>query len=91
MFWQQALKLKALFYIDRVSTDANVADGPSRGREREAKQAGWKRVNARLPKVLFKGLGRTMRSGSSKTVHKNSDKSSACQRQYRRSGRSKQF
>ena len=57
VFWEQALELRALFYIDRVSTDANVADGPSRDRWREAEFAGWERVQASFPNVVEKGLG----------------------------------
>jgi hypothetical protein len=57
VFWEQALELRALFYIDRVSTDANVADGPSRGRRRETEIAGWESVEASFPPVVEKGLG----------------------------------
>jgi hypothetical protein len=57
VFWEQALELRALFYIDRVSTDANVADGPSRGRRRETDIAGWESVEASFPLVVEKGLG----------------------------------
>ena len=58
LFWQQALELDALFYIDRVSTDANISDGPSRGRDREAKQGGWKFRKAEVPSTVKEGLGK---------------------------------
>ncbi len=57
MFWEQALDLRALFYTDRASTDANVADGPSRNRWREANLAGWEIVEASFPQVVKEGLG----------------------------------
>ena len=52
-----ALELKAVFYIDRVATDANIADGPSRDRKRECEQAGWLPRKAVMPEVILKGLG----------------------------------
>ena len=58
VFWQQALSLDALFYIDRVSTDANISDGPSRGRDREAREGKWIYREARVPKVINEGLGK---------------------------------
>jgi len=44
VFWDLALELKCLIYIDRVPTDANVADGPSRLNFHDADQAGWVRT-----------------------------------------------
>ena len=58
VFWQQALDMDALFYIDRVSTDANISDGPSRGRDREAKEGRWRYREAEVPKVVKEGLGK---------------------------------
>ena len=58
VFWDQALHLNALFYIDRVSTDANISDGPSRGRDREAIQGGWELRQAEVPSVIDQGLGK---------------------------------
>ena len=58
VFWQQALALDALFYIDRVSTDANISDGPLRGRSREALQGNWKFREAGIPSVVREGLGK---------------------------------
>ena len=57
VFWNQALELGALFYVDRVATDANISDGPSRGRSEEAVACGWERVKALIPEVVFEGLG----------------------------------
>ena len=34
MFWEEAAKLEALIYIDRVPTDSNPADLPSRKNQR---------------------------------------------------------
>ena len=58
VFWQQALDMDALIYIDRVSTDANISDGPSRGRDREVKEGGWKHREAEVPTVVKEGLGK---------------------------------
>ena len=58
VFWQQALKMDALFYIDRVSTDANISDGPSRGRDREAKEGKWQYRESEVPAVIREGLGK---------------------------------
>ncbi len=51
---QQALEMKALYYIDRIST--NLADGPSRGRGTKEVLADWVKLATRFPEVL-KGLG----------------------------------
>ena len=61
VFWDQALKLKALFYIDRVATDANPGDGPSRDRTREAVACGWEEVQALIPEVVKEGLGKFLK------------------------------
>ena len=58
VFWDQALKLRALFYIDRVATDANPGDGPSRGRDREARACRWKWIRSYFPEVVIEGLGK---------------------------------
>ncbi|CAE8610890.1 unnamed protein product, partial [Polarella glacialis] len=54
VFWQQALDLRSLYYIDRVPTDANISDGPSRNRFREAEQAQWVRIHAEKKGVYCK-------------------------------------
>ena len=57
VFWSQMLELDCLIYVDRVPTDANLADGPSRGRDAEAIQGNWEWVEPVVPKCLRKGLG----------------------------------
>ena len=42
VFWELALELKVRVFIDRISTDANPADWPSRGDLERGKKAGWK-------------------------------------------------
>ena len=44
VFWQLALQLKCSVYIDRVPTDANPADHPSRDRMEIGERLGWKTV-----------------------------------------------
>jgi len=43
-FWASALRHNLTIYVDRVSTDANPADGPSRGDFAAADELGWVRV-----------------------------------------------
>ena len=43
-FWASALRHTLTIYVDRVSTDANPADGPSRGDFAAADELGWVRV-----------------------------------------------
>ena len=65
VFWRLADKLKVSIYVDRVSTDANIADGPSRDYEefwRIVDEQGWCRLDTWVPDYLhpdtaFKGLG----------------------------------
>ena len=61
VFWEQALKLKASIYIDRVATDANPGDGPSRDRVREALECRWQEWSVQFPDVVLKGLGEFLR------------------------------
>ena len=58
VFWDQLLDLRCLMYVDRVSTDANIADGPSRGRRREVEQGGWIERPGRIPESVLGGLGK---------------------------------
>lgn len=51
-FWNLITELKVRVFIDRVSTDANPADWPSRGDLSRGRQAGWKTVQAVWPKIL---------------------------------------
>ena len=41
LFWAVVEDIDALVYIDRVSTDANISDAPSRGKMAIAKRCGW--------------------------------------------------
>ena len=41
LFWELALKLKVRIFIDRVSTDANPADWPSRDQLWKGEAVGW--------------------------------------------------
>ena len=49
VFWQLALEIRALAYLDRVSTDANPADPPSRNKMDIGTKLGWKTVRAVFP------------------------------------------
>ena len=51
VFWKLALELKVNTYIDRVSTDANPADPPSRDRMNIGSRLGWKTVSAKFPNL----------------------------------------
>ena len=62
VFWEQALRLKASFYIDRVATDANPGDGPSRARTREALDCKWQWKSVHFPEVVLKGLGEFLKT-----------------------------
>ena len=57
VFWDQLVDLDCLMYVDRVSTDGNIADGPSRGRSREAEAGGWEHREAVIPGAVSGGLG----------------------------------
>lgn len=52
LFWDLALELKARIFIDRVSTDANPADWPSRNKLWIGEAAGWSTVKALWPQEL---------------------------------------
>ena len=54
-FWQLAQALNAAIYIDRVPTDANCSDGPSRDKVYIGKHLGWLEVQARWPSEVHKG------------------------------------
>ena len=51
VFWKLALELKVNTYIDRVSTDANPADPPSRDQMNVGSRLGWKTVSAKFPNL----------------------------------------
>ena len=67
VFWDQCESLKIECYIDRVSTDANIADGPSRDYQTFwdlADRLGWHRIHSSIPECLHRhrssrGLGVT--------------------------------
>ena len=61
VFWRCALALRANFYIDRISTDANPADHPSRDRMDVGKKLGWIEVEPKFPS-LQRGLSETFGS-----------------------------
>ena len=54
-FWELAQVLNAAIYIDRVPTDANCSDGPSRDKVYIGKQLGWLEAQARWPSEVHKG------------------------------------
>ena len=57
VFWDLVLECKSLVYIDRVPTDANCSDPPSRDKLHIGQALGWKTVQVRWPKVVWE-LGR---------------------------------
>ena len=52
MFWDVAFRLKVIVYIDRISTDANPADCPSRDKLSIGESVGWKTIEAQWPEEL---------------------------------------
>jgi hypothetical protein len=57
VFWAAARHLDVLSYIDRVPTDANPADEPSRGNLEPALAHGWVRRRVQLTLLKRTGLG----------------------------------
>ena len=53
VFWNQVFDLQARVFIDRVATDANPADWPSRNNLSIGEAAGWKSVQAVWPTALL--------------------------------------
>ena len=53
IFWNQVFDLQARVFIDRVATDANPADWPSRNNLSIGEAAGWKSVQAVWPTALL--------------------------------------
>ena len=49
IFWDLAFQLRVRVFIDRVSTDANPADMPSRNRLHVGEAVGWRTVQASWP------------------------------------------
>eukprot|EP00438_Fugacium_kawagutii_P017427 Skav208457 [mRNA] locus=scaffold1104:125034:126098:+ [translate_table: standard] len=54
-FWMIALKLRTYLYIDRVPTDSNPSDPPSRDRMSIGEKLGWITVQAVFPEMLQRG------------------------------------
>ena len=52
IFWDLALTLRISFFIDRISTDSNPADWPSRNQLSIGEAAGWKTVPCSWPTAL---------------------------------------
>ena len=53
LFWDLAAKLRCLIYIDRVPTDANPADYPSRNKMEIGSGLGWKTAKVFWPKEII--------------------------------------
>ena len=51
VFWRLALELRVCTYVDRVSTDANPADPPSRNKMCVGVALGWKAIPAKFPEL----------------------------------------
>ena len=52
IFWQQMREMGVDVYLDRIPTDGNLSDGPSRGFWATAMKAGWRIVPAVIPDEL---------------------------------------
>ena len=52
LFWDLAAALKCQIYIDRVPTDANPADYPSRNDLVRGREAGWETAEISWPDEL---------------------------------------
>ena len=52
IFWDLALRFRINFFIDRISTDSNPADWPSRNQLSIGEAAGWKPVPCSWPTAL---------------------------------------
>ena len=49
LFWETGLSLSVRVFIDRIATDANPADWPSRNNLCKGEAAGWSAIRARWP------------------------------------------
>ena len=52
VFWDLAFQLSVRVFIDRVSTDANPADWPSRDKLHVGEAVGWQTVQVAWPTAL---------------------------------------
>ena len=53
IFWERIRRLGIEVYVDRIPTDGNLSDGPSRGSWRFAAEFGWLFVPAQIPEELM--------------------------------------
>ena len=53
VFWDLALSLRVRVFIDRISTDANPADWPSRNKLHIGEAVGWETIAVQWPEVLL--------------------------------------
>lgn len=53
VFWDLVLECKARVFIDRISTDANPADWPSRGDLERGARAGWRTIEPVWPPSII--------------------------------------
>ena len=53
VLWDLVFELRARVFIDRVATDANPSDMPSRGDVRTGEAVGWRTVKAVWPRALL--------------------------------------
>ena len=54
IFWDLVFELRIRVFIDRIATDSNPADWPSRDDLEKGEKAGWKSVSAAWPSALNK-------------------------------------
>ena len=53
VFWDLAFRLQIRVFIDRISTDANPADWPSRDKLHIGESVGWMTIDPRWPEALI--------------------------------------
>ena len=53
VFWQSVDESRTLVYLDRIPTDSNPADAPSRNRMSTAIELGWVITEAVMPERIF--------------------------------------
>ena len=57
VFWEIGLKLDVMIYLDRISTDANPADDPSRDEIEKLLKRGWIMTQPVSWESFLEGLG----------------------------------
>ena len=55
-FWQILREVNASVYLDRIPTDGNLADGPSRAKWDLCGSCNWACVGARIPRAIRLGM-----------------------------------